>query len=359
MAAECDMEGPEAAPAILRGARLLLGPANNQMAGMAMLGFLVEHYPEHRLRPDAQDLLGRIERGEPTGLETGPGEAGEEPPIHGDRLAKAIRQKIGRVGSPGWRRLSLAVKAALLICALTYGVTWYLRDRHQSVDDIDPAVLRAPVQTPVEDTGLVKFTRDGYAYELTPRFDYTIAGLVVSLRDYTFMSVRSSDSVFPMDLCLMWGSNVSRRAHQSPDIEFDQHGRFCVYSYKGRNQIRNAELSNNHLLLAAPELEDTLERLGGGDQVRIRGQLVDVEARRLQRGTFADPARFKLRTSTRREDSGGGACEVIYVHGLEILKSAHPIARTLSSISFWVFWALVLVVILRYVLFPVRIREIM
>jgi len=186
-----------------------------------MLGFLVEHYPEHRLRPDAQDLLGRIERGEPTGLETGPGEAGEEPPIHGDRLAKAIRQKIGRVGSPGWRRLSLAVKAALLICALTYGVTWYLRDRHQSVDDIDPAVLRAPVQTPVEDTGLVKFTRDGYAYELTPRFDYTIAGLVVSLRDYTFMSVRSSDSVFPMDLCLMWGSNVSRRAHQSPDIEFD------------------------------------------------------------------------------------------------------------------------------------------
>ena len=356
-AAERDMEGSEAAPAILRAARLLLGPAKKRMAGTAMLGYLVERYPDHRLQPEALELMGRIERGEPTGLEPDSGEADVKPPIHGNRLAIAIQQKIGRVGSPRWRTLSIGFKAALLICALTYGLTWYLRDRHQSVDDIDPAVLGAPVQTPVKDTGLIEFTRDGYAYELNPRFDYSIAGLIVSLRDYTFMSVRSTDSVFPMDVCMIWGSNVDRRAHQSPDIEFEQHGRFCVYTYKGQNQIRNAELSNSHLLLASPDLEDTLGRLRGGDQVRIRGQLVNVKARRIVKRTFADLKYYNLNTSISREDSGGGACEVIYVRELEILKAAHPVAWALSSISSWVFWAMLLVVILRLVLFPMRIRE--
>lgn len=278
-------------------------------------------------------------------------------PEHGIELAQAVQRVTGRIGSTRYRRLARVYRGLLLAAAVAYAIGWWWRDRADGVADIHPAVLAAPQQTALEDAAPFDFTRHGYHYRLTPKFGYRIAGLIVSLRDYTFMSVRQFDEVFPMDLCLIWGDNVRRGVHRDPSVAFSQHGRFCVYRSAGA-RVLNQAMSNNHVLLADPALEDSLWRLAPGDQIRLSGKLVDVEAVLVGSGGTFDPRTFRLASSTERSDTGGGACEVIYVERLEVLRAASRWARTLSEVAFWTLAGLLLLAIARFVLLPVRLREI-
>ncbi len=408
LAAESDLAGPEAPAAILRGARLLLGPAANPAAGRAMAQFLIEHYPDHQLVDEARALLDgeTAERRQapdagaaaaPAGSAPAPGatppapaaESAAPPPAAvpaaaaaadaaeqaapaaydyaaarsaqrpppGGRLAQAIQRVTDHLGSARYRRLVRVYRGLLVAAALAYAVGWWQRDRADGVETIHPAVLAAPQQTALEDSSPIDFSRDGYRYRLTPRFGYRIAGLIVSLRDYTFMSVRQSDEVFPMDLCLIWGDNVRRGLHRDPSVAFSQHGRFCVYRSAGARVLDQA-LSNNHVLLADPALETTLWQLAPGDQIRLTGKLVDVEATLIGSGGTFDPRAFRLASSTSRSDTGGGACEVIYVERIEVLRAASRWARTISEVAFWTLAGLLLLAVARFVLLPVRLREI-
>jgi hypothetical protein len=408
LAAESDLAGPAAPAAILRGARLLLGPADNPAAGRAMARFLVDRYPDHRLVDEARALLAGgsaaaadsaaaaepavaagpqpatatepVPAAGPDGpaepIETAAPAAGRaEPaaydfaaydyaasrsaqqPPPGGPLAQAVQRVTGRLGSVRYRRLARLYRGLLLAAGLAYAVGWWQRDRADGVETIHPAVLAAPQQTALADTAPIDFTRDGYHYRLTPKFGYRIAGLIVSLRDYTFMSVRQSDEVFPMDLCLIWGDNARRGLHRDPSVEFSQHGRFCVYRSAGA-RVRDQALSNNHVLLADPALEETLWRLTPGDQIRLTGKLVDVEAVLIGSGGTFDPRTFRLASSTTRNDTGGGACEVIYVERIEMLRAASRWARILSEVAFWTLAVLLLLAVARFVLLPVRLREI-
>ncbi len=369
LAAETDLDGPEAPLAILRGAKLLLGPANNTAAGRAMLAFMIERYPQHRHTPEARDLIERLDRGEPTGPEAPPRigvvphSTSEPPPAEpagpatGNTFARAVQRVTGRVGSRRYRSLARVVKTAMVVCLLAYAVTWYYRDRFQTVDEIHPAVRKQPKQW---ETSLApfEFTRDGYHYKITPRAEYDLAGLILSLRDYRFMSVRQSDQVFPMDLCVIWGGNTMGGGHNSPDISVSQHGRFCVIKTGCGVRFDGRQLSNNHLLLAEPELDDVLGTLAPGDQVRIRGQLVDVEAFLVGSGGTYDPKAFRLKTSTTRRDVQGGACEIIYARDIRVLARANLWARITNDLAFWLLVLLLGVSILRLLLLPVRIRDI-
>jgi hypothetical protein len=375
LAAETDLTGVEAPVAILRGAKLLLGPAQNREAGEAMLRFFIERFPEHRLFDRARKLLDAIERGEATGLEVArqdgvvdhlrspadfvpPAPPSDPAPGVGTRLSQTVQKFTGRIGSDRYRIIARVFKIAIIFFCLVYAVTWYLRDDHRTVDTIHPAVLKEPIQTPPKSTAVISFSRNGYAYQVTPRADYDISGLVVSLKDYTFMSVKMADEVFPMDLCLLWGENIKNGVYKASTVSFSQHGRFCVTKYTGPPRPRIAALSNNHLLMASSELDDVLEDLNVGDQVRIRGHLVNVKAKRLGQGSFADPLSFTMATSTNRTDSRGGACEVIYVRDLTVFEPHNRTIRAVSRLSFWLVLGLLGIGLLRLVLLPIRIREI-
>jgi hypothetical protein len=60
--------------------------------------------------------------------------------------------------------------------------------------------------------------------------------------------------------------------------------------------------ANMHIIPADGRVADALDAVREGDRVRIDGWLVNVEA--------GDGWRW--RSSLSREDSGGGACEVVY-----------------------------------------------
>ena len=61
----------------------------------------------------------------------------------------------------------------------------------------------------------------------------------------------------------------------------------------------------------------------------IAGKLVNVKAQKPGKGEAFNPEQLQWNTSIVRSDTGAGACEVIYVEDLQVLKKANLIARVL------------------------------
>jgi len=166
--------------------------------------------------------------------------------------------------------------------------------------------------------------------------------------DYTKFTFYKMDSVFPVDLCVLWGNNIESKVYQENSLKFDQDSRFCRMSMDRKLDFNFDEVSNNHLIIKSDELEKQALNISQGDQIRIKGKLAWVHAKNVGKpGTF-DPLEFEWGTSTTREDGGAGACETIYVESIEILKKANPISYYLNRISKY---ALLAVIVLRVSIF--------
>lgn len=168
-----------------------------------------------------------------------------------------------------------------------------------------PGVLapRAPVQ---HDTpGATPFPHDDF--QLTPLATFDIEARVLSRETYRF---DSESALSPIDLALGWGPMSDSAVLDGLDI--DQSGRW--YSYRWHTpeppipqvQIRDSS-ANMHMIPADGAVAARLDRIRAGDVVRIRGHL--VEAR--------NEAGWRWRSSLTRQDSGGGACELVYVTSIE------------------------------------------
>ncbi len=222
-------------------------------------------------------------------------------------------------------------KGTFFILSAVFAVTFFTHNTFRNVDDIAPGVLKDPIQSEVEDAHTINFTRDGYEYSLTPLYDYEISGLVVSKMDYRVFSIDKYDSVFPGDLCMIWGPNVASRVYRNPAIKFSQDCRWCWVQWYGDVGFSMRELSNNHLLINSKALEAKFNSLVRGDQVKIKGKLVNVEAQMPGK----PQTHITWHSSTNREDTGGGACEVIYVEDIRMLRKANELSDFLYNISRW------------------------
>jgi hypothetical protein len=215
-------------------------------------------------------------------------------------------------------------KYIFYICFVAASISFFARTNYRSIEKIKPEVIAGPVQSETADKELITVTKDGYEYKLTPLYDYRLDAMVVHTFDYTWFSIYKLDSVFPRDLCVIWGKNVESKVYQSRSLSFGQDYRFCLYNWTGDLNFDGNELSNNHLLLLDKKLEKKAAKIKPGDQIELRGKLVNVEANNLDEpGTF-DPKTFSLQTSTTRTDTGAGACEIIYVDDIKIISSGHP-----------------------------------
>jgi hypothetical protein len=63
-----------------------------------------------------------------------------------------------------------------------------------------------------------------------------------------------------------------------------------------------------HMVPADDALESRLKRLRPGQVVHVRGWLVDIRG----------PGGFAWSTSLRRDDTGDGACEIVFVEALDV-----------------------------------------
>lgn len=138
-------------------------------------------------------------------------------------------------------------------------------------------------------------------YALTPRAEFELEARVLSAEHYRW---DGGAGLAPVDLALGWGP-MSDTAFLGR-FEVTQGARFYTLYPQGEGADLALALrhsANMHLIPANDAVRRTLESARAGQLVSLRGQLVDAER--------SDG--FRWRTSLTRDDSGAGACELVYV----------------------------------------------
>lgn len=192
-----------------------------------------------------------------------------------------------------WQRIAFI----LLICYGAYH-HWKLREVPHG-----PGVLAAesPIQASASSSGLVY-----HGYQITPLAAFSIKARVLSAQHYTFG--RESD-LSPVDLALGWGrmSDGTVLSH----IDISQSGRFYFWHVEEfpipREEIETHS-ANMHMVPATYAIAKQLDSIRPGQIVSFSGQLIEAKA--------SDG--WTWRSSLTRNDTGAGACELVYVTALSV-----------------------------------------
>lgn len=163
----------------------------------------------------------------------------------------------------------------------------------------------APLQSPVP-RGLDAFRLP--AATLQPLAGISIDARVLGREDYRLG--READ-LSPTDLALGWGRMRDDAVLSKLDIS--QSGRWYFYRWQDAPPLPPDEIvrtsANMHMIPADESVARALARVDADQRVRIEGWLVEAQA--------GDG--WTWRSSLTREDSGDGACEVVYVCSLQVL----------------------------------------
>ncbi len=168
-----------------------------------------------------------------------------------------------------------------------------------------PGVLihEDPVQVNLEDGAEWDL---GY-YKVRELAQYEISGRVLGRQNYWF---GKESEISPMDLALGW-QGMSDQSNLD-QIKFGYASRFFSWrtnSPEMSPEFINTHSSNIHIVPANPEVKEALNHVQLGDLVRLQGALVEV------RGGDG----WYWKSSLSRNDSGNGACELMWVTGVEHL----------------------------------------
>jgi hypothetical protein len=135
-----------------------------------------------------------------------------------------------------------------------------------------------------------------------PLAGFSVAARVLGREEYRMG--READ-FSPTDLALGWGRMTEDAV--LAQLEISQGGRWYRYRWKDQPPIPLDEIvrssANMHMVPADDAVAAALRDVDAGDRVRIDGWLVQVNS----------PDGWRWRSSLTRTDSGGGACEVVYV----------------------------------------------
>jgi hypothetical protein len=202
----------------------------------------------------------------------------------------------------------------LCVSAAVLAVSFWKRNDLPSAHELLPELVAEPLQ---RTTDKPPFTAEyaGVQYNVEPKFTYDLHGMVVSYRQHdgeSLMHKRANDHLNMADLCVTWGETAA--SPHLNEISFWNGIFTCNFQTSSRTaweSIRPQQISNNHLLSADDLVRRQVSAVKIGDQVHIRGWLASYGNGGHHRGT-----------STTREDTGDGACEVIFVDDFEIVRAA-------------------------------------
>lgn len=212
-----------------------------------------------------------------------------------------------------------AAPVVLGMIAVVAGVAWWtLRDGNtaapQGVQGASacslPPRVRAgdsPLQTPISGRPGT-FAHNGYT--LTPLAGFSIDARVLSRQTYRF---GREAQLSPLDLALGW--QRMREDAVLSQLRISQSSRWYHYSWANQPPLPVDEIlsssANMHMIPANRAIAAQLSRVERDDNVRLDGWLVEASA--------SDG--WHWRSSTSRQDSGGGACEVVYVCAVTVARA--------------------------------------
>ncbi len=169
-----------------------------------------------------------------------------------------------------------------------------------------PGVVAAnqPRQNPLPEQA--EFKRDNY--QITALAEFELEARVLGREDYRF---DAGAALAPVDLALGWGRMSDEAVLEH--VSVSQGGRFYFWSVE-RFPIPRREVethsANMHLIPANESVAYRLRKIREGEVVALRGYLVSV------RGENG----FNWRSSLTRDDTGNGACELIWVENLRVIQ---------------------------------------
>lgn len=203
-------------------------------------------------------------------------------------------------------------RSLVVLVALCLAFGWWQSRSPAAVPATDlqgaPIVCRSPqvgtATTPVQtdDTrAMPPFLLD--SHRVQPRAGFALEATVLGVERYR--SGREA-AVSPLDLALGWGPMAEPSVYEALDIS--QSGRWYHYRWGPDGpplplEKIIAHSSNMHMIPSSALVAERLAALDEGQRIRLTGWLVDVET----------AEGFRWSTSLSREDSGNGACEIVYV----------------------------------------------
>lgn len=136
---------------------------------------------------------------------------------------------------------------------------------------------------------------------ITPLAGISIDARVLSRESYVF---DTEAQYSPIDLALGWGR--MRDDAVLNKLSISQGGRWYHYRWKNTPPIPVDEIArssaNMHMVPANDDVADALSRIEAGQNIRIDGWLIRLDTH----------TGWHWVSSLRRDDSGGGACELVY-----------------------------------------------
>jgi len=141
---------------------------------------------------------------------------------------------------------------------------------------------------------------------LHPLAKFEVTARVLSRDDYHF---DPESDISPTDLALGWGRMSDSAVLRTIDI--DQGGRFYswqVHEFPIPRREIETHSANMHMVPADTTVARALKRVRVGDVVTLKGYLIEADK----------SGGWKWRSSMTRDDTGDGACELVYVRDLSI-----------------------------------------
>lgn len=194
-------------------------------------------------------------------------------------------------------------KVLYLIIAVSAFLAWKDWNYRDIVHEPGVLVPEKPVQRNLGD-GEPIWVDD---YRLTRRAEFDIRARVLSREDYW---LGDESDLAPVDLALGWGAMSDQAVLDR--ITITQGSRWYFTRYELPAPIPDRAIINNsgnmHMIPSNSWVLKKLKELRRGDVVWLKGYLVDIDA----------DSGFYWRTSMRRDDTGNGSCEILYVENILI-----------------------------------------
>ena len=170
---------------------------------------------------------------------------------------------------------------------------------------LPPGVVAASLPVQASVAGEREFERNGYRIRALARFE--ISARVLGTEHYR---LDREAGLSPVDLALGWGRMSDTAVLER--IRITQSGRFYYWSTDDfpipRREIETSS-ANMHMIPASDMIERRLMLVRPGQTVRIEGWLVEA----------LGSDGWRWRSSLSREDTGNGACELVFVRDLQVL----------------------------------------
>ena len=193
----------------------------------------------------------------------------------------------------------------LLFGLLIITAGWTLYQRTGQVQ-LGPGVM-APAE-PQQQMLQTPITQQVDAYQLTELASFKITAKVLAKKNYSF---DRGAKLSPTDLALGWGRMSDETVLEQ--IKISQSGRFYfwrVAAFPIPQREIETHSANMHVIPENISVKYALGKVRPGDIVEMSGSLVNV---------LSTDNQWRWRSSLTREDTGGGACELIWVKSLRIV----------------------------------------